>query len=242
MIDAKSIPDMYYTEERQDVEILPTSTAIDIGSSIMGELYVVGNPITLVEGKTYTVTYNGVAYESVASAITIPSIGAAIGLGDVGLLATGSPTGAYPFVLAVNDAIAGEGASCAIIPLNGSTSITVSIVGYAEVVHRMPAKYLPEAPVIDISPYFTAVVMNGSTIIEDESVVNELANNAKKCDKIVLKVKNDNGEGIYFANKYGQSKELVGFGTLMNGGQSMGYVSLDYNEINNNATLKLFQF
>lgn len=152
-LDPQYVKDMYYTEERNDVEILPTSTAIDTGNAIMGELYVVGDPITLVEGKTYKVTYNGLTYESVASAITIPSIGAAIGLGDVGLLATGSPTGAYPFVLAANDAIASEGASVAIIPLDGSTSVTVSIVGYAEIIHGVPDKFLPKTPIVDFSKY-----------------------------------------------------------------------------------------
>ena len=188
-LDPRYIPNMYYTEERQDAEILPTSTAIDTGNAIMGELYVVGAPITLVEGKIYTVTYNGVAYESVASAITVPSIGAAIGLGDVGLLATGSPTGAYPFVLAANDAIAGEGASVAVIPLNGASSITVSISGYAEIIHKIPETYLPGVGVLDLpADAIDGVVHQSGWATTDEIIVNRAKELAKKCDKIILRI------------------------------------------------------
>lgn len=142
-IDPTRIPDMYYTEERQDVEILPTSTAIDTGSSIMGELYVVGNPITLVEGKTYKVTYNGVEYECVAIAGEVQGESSIL-LGDVAVLETGTPSGAYPFVIATNDYMVSLGACAAVIPLNGSTSVTVSIVGYGEEIHHLPSKYIKD--------------------------------------------------------------------------------------------------
>lgn len=144
MIDPKSIPDMYYTEERQDVEIMPTSTAIDTGSAMMGELYVVGSPITLVVGKTYKVIYNGTEYESVASEFTLPQVGLSVGLGDVGIVTTGTPSGAYPFVLAVNDLLVQMGACAAVIPLDGSSNITVSIVGYGEKIHHLPSKYIKD--------------------------------------------------------------------------------------------------
>lgn len=144
MIDPRYIPDMYYTEERQDAEILPTSTAIDTGNAIMGELYVVGDPITLVEGKTYKVTYNGVEYECVASYITAPGIGDGIALGDVGIITTGTPSGDYPFLFGTNASFGLTSYSGIIIPLDGASSITVSIVGYAANIHKIPEEYLPE--------------------------------------------------------------------------------------------------
>lgn len=142
-IDPTRIPDMYYTEERQDVEILPTSTAIDTGNAIMGELYVVGDSITLVEGKTYKVIYNGVKYECVAIAGVVQGESSIL-LGDVAVLETGTPSGAYPFVIATNDYMVSLGACAAVIPLNGSTSVTVSIVGYGEEIHHLPSKYIKD--------------------------------------------------------------------------------------------------
>lgn len=142
-IDPTRIPDMYYTEERQDVEILPTSTAIDTGNAIMGELYVVGDSITLVEGKTYKVIYNGVEYECVAIAGVVQGESSIL-LGDVAVLETGTPSGAYPFVIATNDYMVSLGACAAVIPLDGSSNITVSIVGYGEEIHHLSSKYIKD--------------------------------------------------------------------------------------------------
>ena len=165
-IDPKYIPNMYYTEKRNDVEILPTSTAIDTGNAIMGELYVVGSPITLIEGCTYKVIYNGVEYESVASMISIPSIGWGIGLGDVDTLTTGTPSGTYPFVLATADVISAQGATAAVIPLNGSTNVTVSIIANDEIVHGVPEKYLPKSVLLDIDK------ISGGVLFEPEQSYN----------------------------------------------------------------------
>ena len=142
-IDPRYIPDMYYTEERQDAEILPSSTAIDTGNAIMGELYVIGDPITLVEGKTYKVTYNGVEYECVAIAGVVQGESSIL-LGDVAVLETGTPSGAYPFVIATNDYMVSLGACIAVIPLDGSTSITVSILGGVEIIHHIPPKFIKD--------------------------------------------------------------------------------------------------
>lgn len=136
--------DMYYTEDGGTFEILPSSSAIDTGNAMMGELYVIGSPITLEVGKTYKVIYNGAEYESVASEFTLPQIGLSVGLGDIDVVTTGAPSGAYPFVLAVNDLLVQMGACAAIIPLDGSTNITVSILGKNEIIHYISPQYIKD--------------------------------------------------------------------------------------------------
>ena len=188
-IDPKYIPDMYYTEERQDVEILPTSTAINTGVSVMGEKYVIGDAVALVEGKTYKVTYNGVEYESIASVVTIQSINDGIGLGDVGILTTGSPSGNYPFVLIVTKAMAEQGASVAVISLDGSSSITVSIVGYGEITHKIPEKYLPDnalAGTINIETGMSALLEDREVRYTRKELVDRVREVARNCDKMLL--------------------------------------------------------
>lgn len=188
-IDPTRIPDMYYTEERQDVEILPTSTAINTGVSVMGEKYVIGNPITLVEGKTYKVNYNGVEYESIASVVTIQSINDGIGLGDVGILATGSPSGNYPFVLIVTKEMAEQGASVAVISLDGASSITVSIVGYGEIAHKIPEKYLPDnvlAGTINIETGMSALLEDRELRATTKEFADRVRGVARNCYKMLL--------------------------------------------------------
>lgn len=141
-LDPKYIPNMYYTEERNDVEILPTSTAVSIDNPMMGELYIHGDPITLVAGKTYTVTYNGVEYECVATALDFNGV-PSIALGDVGMLATGA-SGDYPFLLGTNDEIVAMGLSAMILALDGASSITVSILGGVEIIHHIPPKFIKD--------------------------------------------------------------------------------------------------
>lgn len=188
-LDPRYIPDMYYTEERNDVEILPTSTAINTGVSVMGEKYVIGDAIALVEGKTYKVTYNGVEYESIASVVTIQSENDGIGLGDVGILATGSPSGNYPFVLIVTKAMAEQGASVAVISLDGSSSITVSIVGYGEIAHKIPEKYLPDnvlAGTINIEENMGELLENGEVSLPSKEFADRVRGVARNRDKMLL--------------------------------------------------------
>ena len=152
-IDPSRIKDMYYTEDGGMVEILPESTAVGSDQSIMGEFYVMGKPITLEVGKTYKVVYNGTEYESVASVISIPTIGEGIGLGDVDILSTGSPSGSYPFVIATADALINMGASIAVLDAHVVARAmplpTVAIYGNATVVHHIPPKYIKDMYYVD---------------------------------------------------------------------------------------------
>lgn len=152
-IDPSRIKDMYYTEDGGMVEILPESTAVGSDQSIMGEFYVMGKPITLEVGKTYKVVYNGTEYECVASAISIPTIGEGIGLGDVDILSTGSPSGSYPFVIATADALINMGASIAVLDASVVARAmplpTVAIYGNATVVYHIPPKYIKDMYYVD---------------------------------------------------------------------------------------------
>ena len=94
-------------------------------------------PFILVAGEIYTVTYNGVPCECIAQIDEEDGILAYI-LGDFGAISGGISTG-EPFyiVSAPSEGLVG------IIPLDGSTEITVSISGPIAINHKLPGSLMP---------------------------------------------------------------------------------------------------
>ena len=93
------------------------------------------NAIVGVEvGKTYTVNYNGVDYECVGQNIDGICLG---NLSSYGLLGNDEP-----FIVAVSPPDMGVG--MVVIPLDGATSVTLSISYNGEVITPIQTKYLPE--------------------------------------------------------------------------------------------------
>lgn len=140
-IPRKFLPEGYpYTEKLKMVEILPETEAILVDE---GTFAVMENVPDLVIGDTYVVKYNGVEYECVgqdASAMT-PE---AVLLGDGSLF--GGSTNGEPF--AVIEAEEGSMRMLMIAPIDNASSVTISIKGNGEVVHKIDEKYLPNLPVI----------------------------------------------------------------------------------------------
>ena len=101
------------------------------------------NIINVVEGNVYIVNYNGAGYTCTAQAYTENGM-SAICLGNLGAITGGENTG-EPFVIVCNNAeVAAEmGAGVGIMPLDGSTSVTLSITG--KVIKKLNSKYLDEA-------------------------------------------------------------------------------------------------
>ena len=132
--------------------LLPETTVEidpDQGASVLLEPV-----LDLVVGEEYTVTWNGVEYE------TVGLDGAAMGeagvvLGNVGLMLGGEDTG-EPFILmAISpERVADVGFAIMVAALDGSTSATVSLSGVVETVHKLAGKYLPVGtPYVESKPY-----------------------------------------------------------------------------------------
>lgn len=94
----------------------------------------------LVEGAEYTVHWNGTPYKCTCIPMAMGSY-TGLGLGNIGALTGGTNTG-EPFCLGVFDQ---EDAPvpAAAMPLDGSTSLTISITGMTENIKPVPQKYLP---------------------------------------------------------------------------------------------------
>lgn len=123
------------------VEILPETVLQgedDDGDGVNDSFYLT-QPLneTLVIGETYTVIYNGAAYDCVMTEIDgeqgMGNIGFAMGTGDTG----------EPFVVVfVNDADTNAaGIYGMLLPLDGATAVTLSITKGA--VHTIDEKWLP---------------------------------------------------------------------------------------------------
>jgi hypothetical protein len=110
-------------------------------------MFAVPNVISLIAGETYTVHWNGTNYTCIAHG-SAEDGNMGIFLGNSAAI-EGSMTTDDPFVVA---ALFPEGAAemgCGIlaVPLDGSTSLTLSITGPVEVVHPLDEKYLPKAAI-----------------------------------------------------------------------------------------------
>lgn len=134
--------------EGETVEVLPECKPfvdVDEGSGdIMAGIL---EPIfteDVVVGETYTVYWNGIAYKTIAQPLEEDGIVAPV-LGDIGLMTGGESTG-EPFVIICMSAEMGAevGYYAMIIPLDGSTDITLKIDRDNIIYHRLPYDYLPE--------------------------------------------------------------------------------------------------
>lgn len=97
------------------------------------------------DGQTYTVNWNGTNYETRAMLTSDNGMNAII-LGDMGAM-QGVPTTGEPFAVMILDAAAqaSMGIAALVIPIDGSASVTLSIIG--ETLTPVDAKFLPNAPV-----------------------------------------------------------------------------------------------
>jgi hypothetical protein len=98
-----------------------------------------------IVGQSYTVNWNGTNYETRAQLSSDNGMNAII-LGDMGAM-QGVPTTGEPFVVMILDAAAqaAMGIAAMVIPIDGSASVTLSIIG--EILTPVDAKFLPNATV-----------------------------------------------------------------------------------------------
>jgi len=115
--------------------ILP-ETVVDLTVDMPG----LPNSLDLIDGETYTVTWNGTAYTCVAHLITMDGMSGTV-LGNMSMM-DGEDTG-EPFVLMVLPAelAAQMGMRVSIEALDGSESVTLSIAGTTM---KIKTEYLPD--------------------------------------------------------------------------------------------------
>lgn len=120
-------------------ELLPETTVAidpDTGEGVLQDY------LELEVGKQYTVNWNGVAYDCTAVDSPNPEIPSAW-LGNLGALGGGESTG-EPFIIVALSKEAAEtmGVGATVVALDGSSSVTLSIIGV--VVKKLDDMYLPE--------------------------------------------------------------------------------------------------
>lgn len=122
--------------------ILP-ETALTFNADLEG--FVLTEPLSLEIGKTYTVNWNGVLYESECRSVTAQGSTATV-LGDISTLVGDTSTGEpYGIVLAPPEQVEAMGGIYAMImALDGSETITLSIAFNGEVTKKLDMKYLPD--------------------------------------------------------------------------------------------------
>lgn len=148
-------------------------------------------PITV--GNNYTVIWNGVEYNCTAVPFEMEGM-SFVALGDVGAFA-GEPTGSEPFAFAVVPPEMVEvmhGVRAMIMALDGSSTVTLSIKGEGEVVHKMDNKYLDEQYLNGINGIAVVRMMVNNLSLTDNAdydVDGDAIKNAIKAGKsVVLRV------------------------------------------------------
>jgi hypothetical protein len=123
-------------------------TVLDETSHVFGGpddiVFMMTEPVSVFTGEEYIVIWNGTEYTCVCGEFDMEGV-TFQSLGNLGAMGIGDDTG-EPFHVTVIpvDMVETVGATAQIIPLDGSTELTISITGTVETVIPLPAKYLPK--------------------------------------------------------------------------------------------------
>lgn len=129
-----------YTEDGM-VEILPEVDLTEFTDPIFGKAWMVYEAPNLTVGETYTVIYNGVEFECVCypGEATGLNLGADfLAMGNFTIVG-GDNTG-EPFAMVVFPDLP----QIVCVDLVGSTSVRIGFMAEVEIVHKLPAKFLPD--------------------------------------------------------------------------------------------------
>lgn len=133
------LTDKPFGEETSTVEVL-AETALIVDTDL-AEGFIFKNPITLEAEKNYNINYNGVSYSCVANELAMDGM-RAITLGNMS--AMGGEDSGEPFAMLVFPAEVAQntGFYMQVMPLDGSTSVTISIYQDNTIIHPLDNKYL----------------------------------------------------------------------------------------------------
>lgn len=193
-LDPRFMPDMYYTEGGL-VELLPeTTVTMSVKNGASEGFYT--SPIGLVVGHSYVVNWNGVEYECVSVDIS-DTIGlSCVGIGD--LSEFGSTGNGEPFVVLefFDELFIAENGICVNIgSYEGLSEVTFTITQNAEIVHKIPAKFIPE---IDSDEPVITITINGDTITSDTAFSVAWEMDAQELQKAIVIKNVSNSEVLEF--------------------------------------------
>ncbi len=181
-LDPRFIPDMYYTEGGGGGEVILPEITLATGDDGYVNLPVW---VDLTAGRKYVVRYNGVEYEIVAVEYTEEGI-TGIALGNLGAMIGGTDTGEPFVILALTaDSAADMGVFGTFVSIDGATSVTVSITGSGETIHKLDNKYLD----LEWLPVQKKTLLVAETVVENEGFLDgfgyEVANAGTKVMVVV---------------------------------------------------------
>ena len=174
--------------------LLEETDAVESTDPNFGKCWVIQKAPTLTVGETYTVIYNGVAYDCVCYSGDDSGLSFAKGaflLGNFSVVG-GANTG-EPFAMLINPSYQ----MIMNLDLTGATSVKFGIMG--EVVHKMDDKFLPD----DVARVFTVKAVTGSSTADGwevsiDKTFEEIRTHAKDGNTIVriLKVGDEGDSDI----------------------------------------------
>ena len=136
--------------ETSIVDILPEAE-YTASEEAQGAALVMTKPTTkIVGGNAYAVNYNGTNYNAIGADVG----DGAFALGNAAVISEAFPATDDPFVIMFIPEGLEEnyaGAHALIVPLDGSTTFTLSIKGESETVHKIPAKYVVNNAVMRVN-------------------------------------------------------------------------------------------
>lgn len=146
-------------EDKTIVDIMPETTFE--ASEDMGGMAPITNSLlyTLVGGAAYEVIYNGISYNCICYDFNDGREGSGqLILGNAQAAIEDAPATDDPFLVAIfyGASLEESGVPGMAVPLDGSTSFTLSIKGASNEVRAIPAKYVEHAPVapLIVTPNF----------------------------------------------------------------------------------------
>lgn len=163
----------FYSEVAVGTVLAETSPAFSEEQSA----FILTDPITVTTGGEYTVKWNGTEYTCVCGDVDVDGVICQY-LGNASPMG-GDDTGEPFFMLVLRSELASEmGCTAQILPLDGSTELTISITGTVETVHQIPVKYIHNAAVcidvetesvnINLSNYDTTEIVDA--ILNDAAI------------------------------------------------------------------------
>lgn len=148
-IKQQYLPDGFPYKDGKVMPILTNAKPVDMGEGQFAFL----ETIELVDGRTYTVNWNGTEYECICKYIT-GEADAFYVLGFIGVLTGDTSDGVeFPFVIAAvpPEYAAEAGVGGLVMPLDGSTDITLSISGFVGTIQKIDPVFLPDSDTVVIS-------------------------------------------------------------------------------------------
>ena len=168
-------------------------------------MFAITEPVpSLTAGDTYTVTWNGTEYNCVALSYTADNIEIGAALGNVGAVEGGESTGEpFALILVKPEMATEEGFYGQILPLDGSTSLTLSIKGEVATYHPISEKYLTFPKLV----YANTVIDTDYSVLSCDKTYNKILGEIIAGNDVALHITVSGMEGIILVARFLQLTE-----------------------------------